>query len=197
MHSIAAMMLLLLVQSETRTAPPTDSVLARKLRWAALDQQAVLNLDSALVLLQGARRADPAYLPAQFDYLHLRFARYEDAALRRESVPLARSADPLERCLGIAMAGFTEYRSTDRELLAIERSGGATACSTFFLALEGPRRDYPDSLRLIFVARALRQTPEVPALWSMQSTGFVARGDLMGAEHIVEEGRLAVRHPLL
>ena len=190
------MMAFLLQAQRAPLALQADTLLARKLRWAALDQQAALNLDSALVLLVKARRADPAYLPAQVDYIHLRSARFEDAELRRESVSLARSANPRDRCLGLAMAGFTEFRSTFREFLTIERAADAPACSALFLALERPRRDYPDSLRLIFVSRALRTVPEIDELWASYSGVLERRGDSKGAEGIRERGRQAVQHPL-
>ena len=162
MHSFAVTGLLLLTHLRTPIAEPSDSVLARKLRWAALDQRAELNLDSALVLIQGARQADPAYLPAQLDYMNLRYERFEDAALRRESVSLSRSADPGQRCLGLAMASSTENRSAYRELLSLERSGGATICSAYFLAVDSrggspaPRRS---TRRRRAPARAPRALP--------------------------------------
>src|SRR4051812_12137399 len=82
---------------------PHDSVLARHLYWASLDQRAVLNLDSAMRLLQATRRADPTFFPAQLDYVVLRQTRYEDAALRREAATLVRSPDPIDRCLGLVI----------------------------------------------------------------------------------------------
>ena len=195
MHALAMVSLMLLVH-RTLPAQQADTVLARQLRWAALDQRAALNLDSALVLILRARRADPAYVPAQVDYIYLRNARYEDAVLRRESVSLARSANPRDRCLGIAMAGFTEFRSTFHELLAIERAGEAPTCSAVFLALERPRRDYPDSLRLTFISHALRLVPEIDGLWASYSVAFERRGDLKEAQRIRDRGRQAVQHPL-
>ena len=195
MHALAMVSLILLAH-RTLPAQQADTVLAQRLRWAALDQQAALNLDSALVLLLRSRRADPAYVPAQVDYINLRNARYEDAVLRRESVSLARSADPRDRCLGIAMAGFTEFRSTFPELLALERAGEAPTCAALFLALERPRRDYPDSLRLTFISRALRLVPEIDGLWAAYSVVFVRRGDRKEAERIRDRGQQAVHHPL-
>ena len=126
MRLLAAIPLLL---AHVASAQPHDSVRARHLRWAALDQQAVLNLDSALVLVQAARRADPWYFAAQVDYLYLRHTRYEHATLRREAMALTRSADSGARCLGFVMAGVAEYRSVYRELLSLERLGSASTSS--------------------------------------------------------------------
>lgn len=194
MHALAVLSVLL--ATHIVTPQPRDSALARRLRLDALDQEVALNLDSALVLLRAARRADPAYFPAQHDYIFLRQTRYEQAALRREAVSLSRSTDPGDRCLGIAIAGLTEERDTFQELLSLERSGGATTCSTFYLATGPPRGDYPDSLRLSFYARALRETPEMMDLWAMYAEFVKTSGNLAEGERILERGRQAVQHPL-
>src|SRR4051812_42841561 len=120
MHPLLVLSILFATRA---TVAPADSALARALRWAALDQRAALDLDSALVLLQAARRADPSYFPAQLDYIQLRHARYEHAVLAREAVELAKSKEPGERCLALAMSQFTEYRNILPDLLAMSRRG--------------------------------------------------------------------------
>ena len=194
MRGLAVISLLL---AHIGSAQPHDSVRARHLRWAALDQQAVLNLDSALILLRVARRADPGYFPAQVDYLYLRHLRYEHAALRREAMEFTRSADPGARCLGFVMAGVAEYRSAYRALLSLERSGGASTCSAAFLAMEPPRADYPDSARRAYFDRALRAAPEVERLWGAKADFLKSSGKTDDAERALERGSQVVGHPLL
>ena len=177
-------------------AEQQDSVRARRLRWAALDQQAELNLDSALVLLQAARRADASYVTAHVEYMYLRLLRFEDAALRRESAALARSPVLRDRCLGIAMAGIVENRLALRDLLALERASPHAACPVTYLALEQPQRDLPDSLRLVLTRRALRESPELWVLWIAYADLVRRRGDSTEAARVIEQGLRAVQHPL-
>jgi CHAT domain-containing protein len=196
MHLLAILSLAWLPHTGAPRPPPSDSVLARKLRWAALDQKAVLNYDSALVLLQASRRTDPGYFAAQYDYFVLRHTRYEDAALRDEALSLRRSADPGERCFGLFVGGYLATRSTMPDLLALERDGKATTCTAVFVAIWLPRRASTDSLHRAIYARALRQAPELEDLWSSFSGFLALEGQLSEAARAYDQGLQAVRHPL-
>jgi CHAT domain-containing protein len=186
---------LLAVQMGASLEQRNDSAAARRLRDAAVDQQLVLNYDSALVLLQSARRADARYFPAHYDYIELRQLRFEYPSLRDESAVLLRSASPFDRCLGLAMAGASEYRSLYIELLALERAGGASTCSAALLAFERPRAGYSEAARRANFTRALGGAPEVARLWDEYVHLIAASRDWPEVGRVLAAGQKAMRDP--
>src|SRR5262249_37659217 len=77
-----------------------DSTAARGFWLASLERSAMLDVDSELVLLRRSLQADPAYLPAAFNYLQLTQYRsnlHDDFLRQLRSRP-----EPVFRCLAIA-----------------------------------------------------------------------------------------------
>src|SRR5512141_112206 len=137
----AALTLATLALGHALVAPPArDSALSHRLTLAALDQEALLHLDSALTLLRAARRADSTDVVAEYHYVTLRKRRYELAALRDEYAPSAahwRSRSSF--CWPPWIVSYAETRSTISDVVAAERDMGATPCSTAQMSLQQPQ----------------------------------------------------------
>ena len=176
-------------------SPAIESTLSRQLTLAALDQEALLHTDSALALLRAARRADSTDVVAEYQYVMLRRQRFELASLRDEySRSAAHWSARGKFCWTPAVTEYAEQRFTLSEIAAGEGLTGATPCSTSLTSLQEP---HGTATHLAHAARAVREYPELPALWSSYASGLERNGQTARAEATFLEGERAVGHPLL
>src|SRR6476469_3047507 len=100
-------------------APPArDSVLSHRLTQAALDQEALLHLDSALALLRAARRADSSDVVAEYHYVELRRRRFELGALKDEyAASAAHWSSRSSFCWTPWIVTYNETRSTISDVI--------------------------------------------------------------------------------
>jgi hypothetical protein len=140
----------------------SDSGLARRLWWAALDQEAELRLDSALALLRAARAADPDHLPAQHDYLRLMIEQGREGGLRGDPV-----LGPCVHVLSIA-----RRQGAYQPPLAMSFDS-ATPCGAALVTLYARLR-LPLTDELGHLEAAARAAPELWQAWEKWSTVLTA-----------------------
>ena len=184
----------LLISHTPVTQLGRDSLLSRQLTLAALDQEAVLNLDSALVLHRAARSADSTDIVAEYHYFVLRQKRFELAALRDE---YAGSATPWNSrgafCWAPWVATYADQRSHISDVVNADLATGITECSNAQMSLQKPQR--ADAIP--FATRAVRAFPMVPALWGNYAELYELTGQTARAEAVWLDAERAVGHPLL
>ncbi len=180
-------------------APPRDSSLARELTRAALDQEAALDLDSALVLYHAARRADSTDVVAEFRYLMLRRQRFEYAALRDEYAASAAHWNPRStHCWTPWLIATTEVRVAIDEVRRADPTGAATACSAALVVITMPQADTTSlATRLASARRATRALPDIAELWMSYAALLEQAGDTARSWAVWREGETAVGHPIL
>ncbi len=179
--------------------PSRDSVRAHELTRAGLDQEAALDLDSALVLYRAARRADSTDVMAEFRYVALRRQRFEYTVLRNEYSASATHWTPRSAyCWTPLVTAAIDARVAYPQVLRADPTGGATPCSAALVVMTMPGPDTASvATRLGFARRALRALPAIPDIWITYATLLAQAGDTAAAEAAWHNGEIAVGHPLL
>ena len=178
----------------------TDPNLARRLHFAALDRQAEFDYDSALVLLQSARSADPSNLAVhdQLIWLTIGLRPTGLEEVRREYAPMPDS--PLIDCLRAHLAVERgNEAAAAAELLELESRYPGEACpvvrlSRILVDLK-PEHEW-DPRRLEYLARAVVLAPEVPGVWTSYTAALTAAGRFDEAEQAYAEAASHLPHPI-
>lgn len=193
------LVLVAVVLGLTPAAPPVrDSLLSRHLTLAALDQEAALNLDSALVLYRAARRADSTDVVAEFHYVALRFKRFELVALHDEYAASAAHWNPRSAfCVTPWVTGHVETRFNVSEVVSAAGASEATACSIAALGVLSHDEMLSAAAGLQYASRAIRTFPTVPLLWAKYALLLERSGQAARSEAVWLEGDRMVGHPLL
>lgn len=161
---------------------------------AGLDAEMRLLPDTALALLRQARAADPAFLPAQLEYIDIRWQRSDFVRVRREFARPDPAGGIVTECLAFATAARTTgsqppHAAPYARLKAIQ-DRDSSGCAVTYLALmsswEQPFDGRSDADALAQAQRAWREAPGIAANWLVLST-FLARSDLPAAVRIDEE----------
>lgn len=161
---------------------------------AGLDAEMRLLPDTALALLRQARAADPAFLPAQLEYIDLRWQRSDFVRVRRDFARPDPAGGIVTECLAFATAARTTgsqppHAAPYARLKAIQ-DRDSSGCAVTYLALmsgwEQPFDGRSDADALAQAQRAWREAPGIAANWLVLSA-FLARNDLPAAVRIDEE----------
>ena len=179
--------------------PARDSLRSRWLTRAALDQEALLNLDSALVLYQAARRADSTDIVAEYRYVALRRQRFEYRALRDEYAASAAHWDSHgTQCWTPLVIGIIDVRVTFAEVLRADRTATPTLCTAALVMLTMPAPDTMSvAARVRYAVRAVHASPANSEIWVRYAIELTRSGDAAGGEAVWREGDNAVVHPML
>ncbi len=179
--------------------PARDSVRSRLLTRAALDQEALLNLDSALVLYRAARRADSTDIAAEYRYVALRRQRFEYRILRDEYAPSAAHWDPHgTHCWTPLVIGIIDVRVNFAEVLRADRAASPTLCTAALVMLTMPAPDTMSAAaRVRYAARAVHASPANSEIWVRYAIELTRGGDAAGGDAVWREGETAVVHPML
>lgn len=157
--------------------PARDSVAARRFWLAARDAEAKLRWDDAIALLARARAADPAFFPAQHEYIRLRWgdSRGEFLAVRAAYAAPDPRGGTVTGCLALATAawpnsihGFVPAAAGPlARLAALERRGDPSGCAASYLAQLIPfgNQDAPNPVALSYARRSVALAPEVAENW--------------------------------
>ena len=149
--------------------------------------------DTALALLRQARAADPAFLPAQLEYIDLRWQRSDFVRVRQDFARPDPTGGIVTECLAFATAARTTgsqppHAAPFARLRAIQ-DHDSSGCAVTYLALmsgwEQPFDGRSDADALAQAQRAWREAPGIAANWLVLST-FLARSDLPAAVRIDE-----------
>lgn len=180
--------------------PARDSVAARRFWLAARDAEAKLRWDDAIALLARARAADPAFFPAQHEYIRLRWGegRGEFLAVRAAyAVPDPRGGTVTE-CLALATAAFPNSihgfvpaeAGPLARLEALERRGDPSGCAASYLAQLIPfgNQDAPNPVALSYARRSVALAPEIAENWVWLQTLLVRSGQPAEGVARLEEG---------
>jgi len=183
-----------------------DSTTARRLWLAALDAEAMLEDDSARVLLERARDADPAFFPAQAEYLTFLRDRGEFAAIRR----VFGTADPrggvVTECLAMAIAarfgrgnGMWEPRPEALAALRALASRDGSGCAVSYLGQlspGGPGHTHAPAITWLW--RGVALAPELESEWERLADALAAPsiGQPQRADSVLEAGARRLPHPL-
>ena len=165
----------------------------------ALDQQAELRLDSAIVLFREAARADRNMYAAHDRYIGLMRSAGRAEELARDYPRDA--GDALGACLAIvarAPSAYTGIMAFD--LLKARARHGAHPCFETALAgtaaVHAPPGKVP-GLELEYAAAASRYAPLRPTSWILHAAALRALGRNDEARAILDSALTLLRHPLL
>ncbi len=179
-----------------------DNRTARRLRWAALDQEAELRLDSAVILLDHAIAADPAYFPAYFDYIRLLRERGADDILRRRLAPRDARAGVTARCAALMARephtlDHQQLARRRHDLLALDRADRNT-CIAFAHqeTMSNASDSVPARLTIEYSRLATRLAPELGRTWSAYASRLDRNHERKGARAVLEHALRLRLHPL-
>ena len=180
-----------------------DSLAARRLWLSALDAEAMFQSESALVRLRRARDVDPSFLPAQVDYIALRWQFGDFFGVRREYARPDPRGGVVTRCLALATAALTTGQhppaAEPYRLLAALDPRDRTGCSATFLSQLTAWDQRPGQINRASVAyarRAIALAPEIAANWSTLARDLAAGGDESDAARVAMDGLRRSEHPL-
>lgn len=173
---------------------------APRLRYAALDQEAELRLDSAVILLDRAIATDPAYFPAYYDYIRLMVERGAHAALARRLDPADPRGGAVGQCAALAVQRLDGPLNVDdeglRALRRQERASGTNACNAYFLAVvssDGSSHSANRAEHEHYAPLALRLAPDLGAIHVNLAHTIAPRAGLAAAEQVITS---ALQRPL-
>ena len=180
--------------------PETDPGRATQLFRQALDQDAELNLDSALVLLRAARDADLANLPIHLEYI-ARVTYWTPGGLpklREEYANLPET--PVTRCLRTYLEVTPELLHVlGPALLEMEEKGEGAGCPTVLLAsvLSDMRPHHVwEPRRIEYFEKAISIAPETSGLWTQYSATLAGLGHYERAAEVLRDAVAVLSHPV-
>jgi CHAT domain-containing protein len=187
-------------QESPAATPAPDSVLARRLYFAALDRQAEFDYDSSLTLMRAARAADPSDLAIHDQVIWLTADWQPDglATVRREYAALPDS--PLVECLRsrLAVASDNEAAAAPA-LFELESRYPDEACPVVLLSrllrVFKPEHEWKVR-RLDYLARAVELAPGLPGARSHYAAALADEGRFDEADRAYAEAVAALQHPM-